>query len=109
MPSSGHALCHQPQFHGVRVTELFTGTKGKIHTKTGREEPRHSTQRQGGAEKPTEAERLTETEKGPTPSRLQLVMLNGSLETHQGPKPGLVPSGPSPHLWIRPGGREARF
>lgn len=89
------------QFHEDRATELFPETSHKKHTETRRQKQKHNTSQGVGQRDPLK-QRLTETEtkRGLTSTRLQLVMLNGSLGTHQGP---------SLHLWIRPGEEEARF
>lgn len=95
-----HALCHQPQFYGVRATELFIEMGHK------------NTQRQG--------DRITDTQHKTRRGR----ETHRNRETHKDrdkkkPDPYEATAGyakwvtgdppRSPHLWIRPGDGEVRF
>lgn len=68
-PSHGHRALHRDKETETQPSRTTQGREGQTLTKM-------------------------ETKRGLTPTRPQLVMLNGSLGTHQAP---------SPHLWISPG------
>lgn len=95
-----HALCHQPQFYGVRATELFIETRHKKHTETGRQNYRHTHKARRGRE--THRNRETHKDrdkKRPDPYKTTA----GYAKWVTGDPPR------SPHLWIRPGDGEVRF
>lgn len=78
-----------PQSSSQRQGTKYTWRRGDRDTEAGRGREAHRSR---------ETHRDRDKER-PIPTGPQLVMLNVSLETHQGP---------SPHLWIRPGAGEAR-